>query len=338
LEGLVAIDLRRRELISLLGGMAAAWPLTARAQPPERMRRIGMLFGIANDQETRARTAAFEQNLSQLGWIVGQNIRIDYRYATGEVERMRSLARELIDLRPDVIVAHSTPVTAAVMEATRTLPIVFVVVADPVGSGFVASVPRPGGNVTGFTNLDAMITGKLLTILKEIMPNVTRVALMFNPDTVASGGLYYSRPFEAAAPAFGITPVIAEVREPAAIERIMSSLGEQPGSGMIMMPDNFTTVHRELIIALAARHRLPTIYPYRYFAEAGGLMSYGVDAVDLFRRAPSYVDRILKGEKPSELPVQAPTKFELVINMKTAKALGLTVPRILLAAADTLIE
>jgi putative ABC transport system substrate-binding protein len=335
--GAMTIAFGRREFIIVLGA-AIVWPLAGRPQQRDRMRRISALMGIANDAEMQARIMAFERGLEDLGWTVGRDLRIEYRFAASDIDRMRTFAKELVELQPDVILAHSTPVVAALLQVTRTVPIVFVVVGDPVGSGFVASVPRPGGNVTGFTNQPDQLTGKLLSILKEITPWVVRVTLMFNPDTVPSGGSYYLNPFKAAAPSFAVEPIAAHVRSEAEIERAFAALARKPGSGLIIMPDNFTALHRELIISLAARYRLPTIYPYRYFAEAGGLISYGIDATDLFRRGASYIDRILKGAKPADLPVQAPTKYEFVINLKTARALGLTVPRILLAGADAVIE
>ena len=334
----MAIEIERRRFIALLGAAASLGPSASLAQPSDRIRTIGFLMGLANDAESQVRIKAFEDGLEKEGWTPGQDLRIEYRFAAGDASRMRSFAKELVALQPDVIVGHSTPVVRELVQASRKIPIVFIVVADPVGSGFAASIPRPGGNVTGFTNLDATITGKLLTILKQITPNLTRVALMYNPNTVASGGLFYLRPFESAAPFFSVEAIAAQVRAPAEIEGAMAKMGRESGVGLIVMPDNFTTVHRELIIQLAARWRIPTIYPYRYFAKAGGLMSYGVDVTDLFRRAPEYVSRILRGANPADLPVQAPTKFELVINLGTAKALGLSVPRILLAGADALIE
>jgi putative ABC transport system substrate-binding protein len=308
------------------------------AQPANRTARIGFLMGLADDPEAQARAKTFEAALQEEGWVVGRNVKIDYRFAAGEAQRMQAFAKELVELKPDVIVGHSTPVVRELAKATRKIPVVFVVVADPVGSGFAKSIPRPGGNMTGFTNLDSGITGKLLTILKQIVPNLRGAAIMYNPETGPMGGLFYSRAFEDAAPAFGVKPINADVRVPADIERVMAELGREPHVGLIVVPDNFTTVNRDLIISLAARWKIPAIYPYRYFAEAGGLMSYGVDINDLFRRAPEYVGRILRGADPGELPVQAPTKFELVINLKTAKALNLPVPKILLAGAEALIE
>ena len=324
--------------MALMGGMAVMSPVLLRAQKSDRVRTVGVLMGLANDAESQVRLKAFERGLEKEGWILGEDVQITYRFAEGDAERTNALARDLVKLRPDVIVGHSTPVVTEILRETRSIPVVFVVVADPVGSGFVSSISRPAGNATGFTNLDATITGKLLTLLKQVMPNLTRVALLYNPDTVASGGLFYLQPFEKAAPFFGVEAIAAQVRTVDEIKQYMEELGHEPGAGLIVMPDNFTTVHRGPIISLAARLRVPTIYPYRYFAEAGGLMSYGVDVIDVFRRAPEYVSRILRGANPGDLPVQAPTKFELVINVNTARALGLTMPRMLLAGADALIE
>jgi putative tryptophan/tyrosine transport system substrate-binding protein len=270
-----------------------------------------------------------------VGWSVGQNLRIEYRYAEGDSVRMQALAKELVDLKPDCILGHSTPVVTALMEATRTIPIVFVSVSDPIGSGFVASMARPGGNMTGFTIFPATITGKYLSILKEMVPQLARVAFLYNADYVGS---FFLSPLVGAAREFKVPPITAQVRNPAEIESAIAKLGSEPRSGLIVMPDNFTSVHRQLIISLAAQFRIPTIYPYRYFADEGGLLSYGVGTSDLFRRAAEYVSRILRGAKPADLPVQAPTKFELVINLKTARALGLIMPRTLLAGADQVIE
>lgn len=334
----MAMAIGRRQLVALLGGATLMGAKPSWAQQPGRVRTIGFLMGLGNDPESQTRIRAFEQGLAKEGWRLGRDIRIEYRFAAGDANRMRALAKELVELRADVIVAHSTPVVTALIETTRTIPIVFVVVADPVNSGFVASIPRPGGNVTGFTSLAATIPGKLLTILKQIEPNLARVALMLNPDASISAGSFYLGPIVAAAPSFGVEPLTVPVRVRADIEHRMTELGREPNVGLVVMPDNSTTIHRQLIVSLAARFRIPTVYPYRFFADAGGLMSYGVDVTDLFRRAPIYVSRILRGESVADLPVQAPTKFELVINMRTAKALGLQVPRILLAGADALIE
>ena len=334
----MAADLGRRQLLQLLGSAAAMSPLAARAQPRTQVRTVGVLMGLANDPEAQARTQTFEKVLEKLGWTVGRNLRVEYRFAAGNAERLRTYAQQLVALRPDVIVGHSTPVVTALARATRTVPIVFVVVSDPIGSGFVTSMARPGGNITGFTNLQATITGKYLSILSEIVSKLANVALMYNPTSATQSGAYYMRAFVESAKEFGVTPISAEVHTSSDIETIIADLGNKSGSGLVVMPDNFTTLNRKLIVSLAARHRLPTVYPYRYFAEAGGLLSYGVDVMDLFRRAPAYVDRILRGANPGDLPVQAPTKFEMVINLRTAKALGVTVPKILLAGADALIE
>jgi putative ABC transport system substrate-binding protein len=328
----------RRRFVAMLGTIAGLSPTMVHAQNSSRVRTVGFLLGLADDAEARGRIQAFEEALKRDGWTLGQNIRVVYRYGAGDDTRIRGFAKELVELNPDVIVGHSTQVVKELVQATKKIPIVFVVVADPIGSGFAESFHRPGGNSTGFTNLDSGITGKMLTILKQIAPGVSAVALMFNPETAAQGGLFYWRPFEEAASAFGVKPIQARVRSAADIENVMTELGRQPGSGLILQPDNFVTVHRNLILSLAERGKIPAVYPYRYFAEAGGLMSYGVDVTDLFRRAPAYVGRILRGANPAELPIQAPTKFESVINLRTAQALKLTVPKLLLTGADGLIE
>ena len=265
--------------------------------------------------------------------------RIDYRFAAADVDRMQTFAKELVGLQPDLIVGQTTPVVAALQRETKTIPIVFVIVSDPVGSGFVASLPRPGGNITGFINIEASLSGKWIEMLKEIVPRVTRAALMFNPET-APYFAYYLQPFEAAARSQAIEPMAAPVRTAADIEHVVASLGDRPDAGLVVMPDTFTATRRnlDLIVSLAARHRVPTIYPYRYMVAAGGLISYGIDTTDLYRRAPTYVDRILKGAKPADLPVQLPTKFELAVNLKTAKALGIDIPATLLGRADEVIE
>jgi putative tryptophan/tyrosine transport system substrate-binding protein len=334
----LAINLRRREFIALLSGALAGRTIPANAQEPVRVRTIGVLMGLANDAETRARVQAFEQGLEKEGWSPGQNVRVEYRFSEGDPSRMQAFAKELVALNLDCILGHSTPVTTALVRATRTVPIVFVAVSDPIGSGFVASMARPGGNLTGFTVLHASIVGKYLSLLKEMMPQLARVAIMYNPNSVPGGGTFFSRPFVDSATKLNVKPIMSQVHNPAEIESAITKLGSEAGSGLILVPDNFTTVHRELIISLAAKFHIPAVYPYRYFAEAGGLLSYGVDAIDLFRRAAEYISRILRGAKPADLAVQAPTKFELVINLKTAKALGLVVPRILIASADATIE
>jgi putative tryptophan/tyrosine transport system substrate-binding protein len=331
--------MRRRDLITLLGGAAAAWPLAARAQQPGQLRRVGMLIGYAeNDSETQARVAAFRQGLEHLGWTEGRNIRVDYRFAPAGPDQAQRFAKELVALGPDILVGNSTPATAALLGETRTIPIVFVGVSDPVGSDFVASIARPGGNTTGFTNFEPSLIGKWLELLKEIAPGIMRAAVIFNPKTAPGKGSFFMTPFEPVARALNVEPIALRVSDSAEIESAVTAIGRAPGSSLIVMPDAFTTVHRQLIILLAARHALPAIYPYRYEAADGGLLSYGVDTVDLLRRAAPYVDRILKGEKPADLPVQAPTKFELVINLRAAKALRFTIPPTLLALADEVIE
>ncbi len=331
-------SIHRRRFCALLSGWVASGPIAARAQQTERARTIGVLMGLADDAESRVRLKAFELGLEKEGWVLGRDVRVEYRFAAGDANRARALAKAMVELQPDIIVGHSTPVVTELARATRTIPIVFVVVADPVGSGFVASFARPSGNITGFTNLTASITGKLLTILKQMTPNLTCVGLLFSPDASISAGQLFLRPLEAAARSFALEAVPMQVRQPADIESRMIELAREPNVGLIVTSDNFTTIHRHAIIATAARLRIPTVYPSRFFVEAGGLMSYGVDITDLFRRAPEYVNRILRGARPADLPVQAPTKFELTINLKTAKALGLVVPRALLLAADELFE
>jgi putative ABC transport system substrate-binding protein len=328
----------RRAFVASLGAALALRSTSTYAQRTVRLRTVGVLMGLANDAETQTRTKVIEQGLADKGWVVGQNLRIEYRFAAGDIERMLSLSKELVALHPDVIIGHSTPVVAALIKTTRTVPIVFVAVGDPVGSGFVASIAHPGGNVTGFSVLQPTITGKYLSILRELKPQLTRVGIMYNPESVPLGGASYMPAFVGSAKEFNVTPTELKVHSPSEIETAMADLGAAPGSGLVVLPDNFNTVHRQTIIALAAQWHIPTIYSYRYFADEGGLLSYGVDVLDLFRRTPDYVDRILQGANPAELPVQAPRKFELVINLKTARTLGLVVPRILFASADALIE
>jgi len=330
--------MRRRQFISGLGS-AAAWPLAARAQQPDRMQRVGVLMGVAlDDPEGQARAEAFRKGLEGLGWIEGRNIQIDYRWSAGEADRTRALSAELVRLAPNVILATASPLLVALKQETRTIPIVFLQVSDPVGQGFVESLSNPGGNVTGFTNFEFSMMGKWLELLKGIAPHVRRVALMFNPQTAASYFQYYLQPFEATAPMFGFEPMVAAVHDEAEVDAALGSLARGRDGGLLVLSDIFTSANRDMIISLAARHRLPTIYPFRYFAVSGGLLSYGSDTLDLYRRSASYIDRILKGAKPADLPVQQPTKFEFVINLKTAKALGLDVPPMLLALADEVIE
>jgi putative ABC transport system substrate-binding protein len=332
--------MRRREFVSLLGG-AAAWPLAAHAataQPSDRVRRIAMLSGLAaTDPEVQARVAALQQGLKELGWTEGRNVSIDFRWGTGERDQMRAFARELIDLKPDLIVGMTTPAVTALVQETTTIPILFVNIVDPLGRGFVSNMARPGGNVTGFLNFEFSMGGKWLETLKRIAPAVERAALLFNPDTAPFAGSFV-RVAEAAAPSFGIEPIATLAHDDGELKRTVADFAAKPAGGLIILPDAFTTGHRDLIVALAARYRLPAVYPLRVFAVSGGLISDGVDPSDIFRRAASYVDRILKGANPGDLPVQAPTKFELVINLKTANALGLNVPPMLLARADEVIE
>jgi putative tryptophan/tyrosine transport system substrate-binding protein len=335
----VSAQLKRREFITLLGGAAAGWPLAARAQQGERLRRIGVLMLFAeNDPFAMAQLSGFMQELAQLGWTDGRNLHMDLRWAVGSVDRTRTFAKELVDLQPDVILAHSTPATAALQRETRTIPIVFAVVSDPVGVGFVASLPRPGGNLTGFVHMEASIGGKWLELLMEIAPGVKRATVIFNPDTAPYARSYYLPSFEAAARSFKVAPIVAPVHSEAEIETVITSLGREPGGGLVVLPDTFSQVHRTAIILLAARNNIPAAYCDNSFAVDGGLFSYGPDQVDIFRRAASYVDRILKGEKPTDLPLQAPTKYVLTLNLKTAKALGLTIPDKLFTAADEMIE
>jgi putative tryptophan/tyrosine transport system substrate-binding protein len=330
--------MRRREFIAGLGG-AAVWPLAARALQPDRMRRIAVLMDRdENDPEGKADLTAFTQGLGELGWTDGRNLRIDVRWTAGSVDRMRALAKELIGLRPEMILAASTPVTVALQRETRTIPIVFAPVADPVGSGFVASLPRPGGNITGFSFIEASMASKWLELLTEIAPGVRRVAIMFNPDTAPHVRSYFLPPFEAAARTLKLVPIAAPVHRDAEIETVIGSLGGEPGGGLVIAPDGFTTSHRAVIVSLAARNNVPAVYSLSVFARDGGLLSYGPDRVDMFRRSASYVDRILGGAKPADLPVQLPVKFEMFLNAKTAKALGLTVPQSILLRADEVIE
>ena len=330
--------MKRRDFITLLGGAAAAWPLAGRAQQPERMRHIGVLIGVADDAETKSWVAAFRKRLDELGWKVGSNLQIEERWTAGDPEQNRVFASELLAMKPDAIFAFSSVAVAALRQESRTVPIVFTAISDPVGSGFVESLARPGGNATGFTNFVPTMAAKWLEVLKEIAPQVQRAVLLFNPQTAPYVAQYYQRPFEAAAPSFGVQATAAVVHQTGEIEAAIADMVREPGGGLVVPPDNFSYVHRELIFALAARHRLPAVYPFRFMAREGGLISYGVDLGETFPRAAEYIDRILKGTKPADLPVQAPTKFELAINVKTARALGLDVSPTLLARADEVIE
>jgi putative ABC transport system substrate-binding protein len=330
--------MRRREFVTFLGGGTVAWSLAARAQQPERVRGIGSLTAFAEtDMEVQTWYATFRKRLDELGWVEGHNIHIDYRWGAGSVAQTQVFAKELVQLNPEVILSGTTPATAALQAETHTIPIVFAGVSDPVGSGFVASLARPGGNITGFINIEASLSSKWLELMHEIAPHVSRVAFMYNPNT-APFSRYYLATFRSAAAAFAVEPLEAPIHSAAEVETAMTMLGLEAGAGLIIMSDTSMVLHRELIVSLADRYRLPTIYPYSFFLIGGGLISYGVDNADLLRGAASYVNRILRGEKPSELPVQLPTKFELVINLKTAKTLGLTIPPTLLATADEVIE
>ena len=330
--------MRRREFISLVASSAVSWPIGARAQLGERVRRIGMLMALAQtDPEAQLRVGALEAGLRELGWIEGRNIHIDYHWAPGEANALRAQAAELIRSTPEVIIAHSTPVLAAIRQEGSALPIVFVQVTDPVDGGFVPNFTRPGGHVTGFTSFEFTIGSKWLEALKLVAPTVRRVALIFNPDTAPFAAKFW-QPVENAASSFEVTPMQLPLRDVGAIERAVAGFAAEKNGGLMVLPDSSMIYHREPIIALAARHRLPAVYPFRVFATSGGLMSYGSDVSDIYRRAAGYVDRILKGAAVGDLPVQAPSKFELVINLKTATALGLTVPPLLLARADEVIE
>jgi putative tryptophan/tyrosine transport system substrate-binding protein len=330
--------MKRREFITLLGSGAVAWPLAARAQQVVHSARIGVLMGTAESQaSSQSYISALKNGLRDFGWIEGRNLRIDYRFSGGDIERMRAYAAEVVDLAPDVIVVHSNPFLAALRQVNRTIPAVFAQIADPLGSGFIDSLARPGGNITGFSNFEADIGGKWLEILKQIAPKVSRAAALLQPETAAN--VAFLRAAESASSSLGVTVTAAGVHDAAEIERVITAFASEPNGGLIVIPHVTIGVHRDLIAQLAARYGLPAVWPFRSFiATNGGLVSYGVDVADLFRRAAVYVDRILRGAKPSDLPVQNPTKYELVINLKTAKALGLTVPPSLLATADEVIE
>jgi putative ABC transport system substrate-binding protein len=331
------LDVRRREFITLAAG-AAAWPLAARAQQGGRVRRIVFLHALAeNNPEAQARIVAFRQGLETLGWIENRNIQIEHRFSAGDFAQIQAYTAELVSSAPDLIVASSTPVVAALKQATRDIPIVFSVVNDPVGQGFIASLARPGGNITGFTFVEFTMVGKWLEMLKEMAPDVRRVALIFDPQTAPYYHIYL-REFGAVPATLAAELAAAPVRDEAELGAAIAALAREPASGLIAAPDPFINTRRRLIMQLAERHRLPAIYGFRHYVTEGALMSYGPDTADIVRRSASYVDRILKGEKPAHLPIQQPTKFELVINLKTAKALGLDVSPMLLARADEVIE
>jgi ABC-type uncharacterized transport system substrate-binding protein len=329
--------MRRRDFITLFGGAVVAWPLAASPQQPERMRRIGVLmFQAADDPEAHARNAAFLQGLQEAGWAVGRNMRIDSRWGAGDNDRTRRYAAELVALAPDVILASGSAGVGALQQVTRTVPIVFAAVADAVGGGFVGSLARPGGNITGFELFEYSIGGKWLETLKQIAPSVTRVAVIRDATLVSGGGQLGA--IQSVAPSFGVQLSPVNLRDAGEIDRTVADFARVPNGGLILTASGLAVVHRDLIITLAARHKLPTIYWDRLYVTAGGLISYGPDSIDTFRRAAGYVDRILKGEKPADLPVQVPTKYETAVNLKTAKALGLEIPPMLLARADEVIE
>jgi ABC-type uncharacterized transport system substrate-binding protein len=329
--------MRRRQFISLLGGLAAVWPPALRAQQSERVRRIGMLINLAaDDPESQARRAAFQQELQHLGWTDGVNVRIIARWGAGDADRIRESAAQIVALAPDVILATSSPALAALQRVTRSVPIVFASVVDPVGGGFVASLARPGGNTTGFALFEYGLSRKWPELLKEVAPGVTRAAVLRDARLKTAVGQFAA--IEAVAPSLGLELSPFAVRDAGEIERAVTAFARGSNGGLIVTGSPLTAVHRDLIVTLAARHHLPAVYPFRYFASRGGLISYGPDSIAPYRRAASYFDRILKGEKPADLPVQAPTKYELVINLKTAKELGLDVPPMLLARADEVIE
>ena len=329
--------MKRREFIATLGGVAA-WPLVARAQQPERMRRIGLLMNFPEaDTEGNARLFDFLQRMRELGWSDGHNLKLESRWSGADIDRMRTFAREIVVEQPDLIVAVGTPATSAVMRETSTIPIIFTQVSDPVGGGLVTNLARPGGNVTGFTLFEFSIGSKWLQTIKEIAPNVTRVAVLFNATTAPYAPLYL-RSVEDGTSSFAVDFSTLPLQDAVELEPTIKTFAATPNSALLVLTDTFTTVNRDRIIALAAEYRLPALYPYRFFAQSGGLVSYGVDTLEQYPRAAAYADRILKGEKPGDLPIQQPTKFELVINLKTAKALGLSVPATLLARADEVIE
>jgi ABC-type uncharacterized transport system substrate-binding protein len=333
----MSAKIERRQFITLLGGAAVAWPLAARAQQGERVRRIGVLMSLAaDDKQGQARLAAFLQGLQELGWTDGRNVRIDVRWGTGDAGRNRRHAIELVELAPDVILASGGSIVGPLLQATSTVPVVFTQTPDPVGAGFVESLARPGGNATGFSIFDYSLGGKWLELLKEVAPRVTRVAVIRDPATPQGIGQFSA--IQSLAPSLSLEVTPLNARDAGDIERAIAAVDRNPNSGLIVTGSNLAIVHRDLIVTLAARYKLPAVYPLGFFVTGGGLISYGPEGIDPHRRAAAYVDRILKGEKPADLPVQAPTKYELAINLKTAKTLGLEVPTTLLARADEVIE
>ena len=329
--------MRRRDLIKIFAGLPSLVPLAAYSQPAKR--QIGVLMGIApTDSQGQEGLTAFKTTLGDLGWVDGRNVQVDVRWGEANVGRMQDFAKELVALKPDVILGQTTQAVAALQRETKTIPIVFVVVSDPVGSGFVEGLPHPGGNIAGFVNVESSLAGKWIEVLKDIAPRAKHAALMFNPDT-ATYSNYYIKPFEAAAQFQGVEPIVAPVRNDGEIERLIASF-DGSSTGVVSMPDAFIASRHnlDLIVTLAARHRIPAIYPYRFMVAAGGLISYGIDTVDLYRRAAGYIDRILNGAKPADLPVQLPTRFEMTVNLKTARALGIEMPATLLGRADEVFE
>lgn len=331
--------MRRRIILASLGSVAAAWPLLTLAQQTNHVRRVGVLTPFAeSDAEAKAQVTAFAKALQDLGWVDSRNVRIDYRWAGAGDDQIRTFAKELVDLRPDILVGRATPVVRALLQETRTIPIVFMSVSDPVGDGFVTSLARPGGSVTGFTNVESSLGGKWLELLRDINPRVARIGVVYNPKRAPGGGLFYLRMVETAAQSIAVKVTVAAVNDAEEIERAIVAFAGEHTDGLVVLPDVTTVTHRELIVSLAARHRLPAVYAFRLFATSGGLISYGVDLVDLYRRGASYVDRILRGAVPKDLPVQAPIKFEMVVNLRTAKALGIKIPQIVLLRADETIH
>jgi putative tryptophan/tyrosine transport system substrate-binding protein len=329
---------RRRQFIAGLL-TTALWPRVARTQQSERLRRIGVLIAWEDsDPEAIALLSGFTRGLADLGWIVGRNVRVDVRWGAGSVDRMRNSSKELVDLRPDVLLAHATPATAALQQATRTIPIVFSGVSDPIGPGFVASLGRPGGNITGFSDLEASIAGQWLELLTQVAPGIKRAAVMFSPVLAPGAGFHYLPVLEEVSRKLDVELIKAPVHNDPQIEQVIASLGREPGGGLSVAPDTFTNVHRAYIISVSAQHRVPAVYGFAPAVREGGLLSYGPDRVDMFRQSASYVDRILRGAKPAELPVQLPVKFETILNARTAKSLGLAVPPSILLRADEVVE
>jgi putative tryptophan/tyrosine transport system substrate-binding protein len=339
LVGSLVADIQRRKFITLFAGAIAAWPLAARAQQLDRMRRVGVLMAYGEtDPEAKALLAEFTQGLSELGWSDGRNMRMDVRWAASNVDAMHTMAKELVDLQPDVILSNTTPITATLQRGTQTIPVVFVIVGDPIGSGFVASLAHPGRNITGLGLFEESMTSKWLELLREIAPGFQRVAFMFNPDTAPYINSFLVPSFEVTAKALKVTPSIAQVHSDAEVEAVISSLGGEPKGVLLVGPDNYMDIHHASIVSLAARNHVPAVYHSSVSARDGGLLAYGADFRDIFRRAAGYVDKVLRGAKPSDLPVQMPIKYLMVINLKAAKALGLTVPPALFVAADEVIE